>query len=446
MLPSGIFWAFDDTGIGPVLTAATDPGEVVRQRPVATHLDGHHLADYLRLRASPESTPYVGVGRLLPGHTLQWRLGSAPEVVQWCGPHTWDDQQDVSIEEYLDVFDAVIGQILRASPTVVAHVSGGLDSTFAAASAARIARLTGPILGCVAAPVPQAPPTRDGRIHDEAPFARSLELAYPRRIFVSVVRNVEGVQPLDAAAAASQRSWLPCFAPANQVWLDLIQDRAAATGARLVLSGAHGNWSFSPYFPPSGLPRRLRLALRGTQAPPGPSRAAFLAGLSYQRYPMPGSRNPAALRGLLYADPFSARPVLDLAAAIPSRVWGMEPWPRGFARTAAQGRVPDAIRLRRSRGAQAPDVWWWIRDQRDRYAAEAAALRGWSLAEEVDSPAIAELVASWPWGQPCGPDPDELRWVHRVLSVAAFERMTEERLRATSIRARRRGPLSDRPR
>ena len=46
---------------------------------------------------------------------------------------------------------------------------------------------------------------------------------------------------LDAAAAFSERTWLPTYSPSNQVWLDDIAERAAAAGADRLFHGASGS-------------------------------------------------------------------------------------------------------------------------------------------------------------------------------------------------------------
>ena len=120
---------------------------------------------------------------------------------------------------------------------------------------------------------------------------------------------------------------------------------------------------------------------------------------------------------------------MDIAARVNRNEWGMEPWPRGFARRVAQGRVPDVIRLRRARGAQAPDVWTWIKDQEERYRHEVGLLGETDLLDgAVNVTDLRSTVFGWPWGDPDGPSLQSMAWVHRVLALGGYVRMMERRL------------------
>lgn len=92
---------------------------------------------------------------------------------------------------------------------------------------------------------------------------------------------------------------------------------AAEKSARMVITGQSGNYSFSPCFPPSGVRRSLaRTPRKAGQVMDTPDRDEFLAHLAGHEWANVGILNPAGLGGLLHADPYRARPLLDLAAIL----------------------------------------------------------------------------------------------------------------------------------
>ncbi len=476
MLSSGLFWSVDvDARTGQrVLNLATDPGRVVRGRPGPTQMDDVYIRDFAALRTTSTSTPYGGVARIPAGHTAAWRLldGSLPaRLAQWCGPEAWEPatlEGPSAATAYLAAFDAVVRGVAGRASTLVGTVSGGLDSTFMAASIALQTTNSKPLHGFVHAPLPEAALEPRGRWDpDDTPYAQAMAAAYPGRITIEALTNTARVQPLDAALGAATRSWIPTLNPANQVWLDQIWSAARGLDAPFVLVGANGNASFSfdhAYARASAwsqVRRRLgpvkRSVLGALGSPrPAPSRDRYLQaiGVPADRPPstptedgrgrylrwladtadgVSAAGNPARDRGVLTVDPFSARTILDLAAAITPREWTRDPDPRGFARRLGAGRVPDEIRLRTRRGGQAWDDWFVMRDQRDRYEdeisllAETPALGGW-----IDPQPVRSLCAGLPWGQVQPPETSlPVTALNRILSLAAFARMTRQRLATT---------------
>ena len=131
----------------------------------------------------------------------------------------------------------------------------------------------------------------------------------------------------------------------------------------------------------------------------------------------------------LIADPFRSPSILSLAAQLRPDTWRAHDVARGFARDLGCGRVPDAIRLRTTRGLQASDVWEWIKFERGRYLGEIELLAETDVVGEIiDVQQLAARVASWPWGRSAVVDPLALTAVHRALSLADFVRMTQRRL------------------
>ncbi|MDQ1249499.1 MAG: hypothetical protein QG597_3874 [Actinomycetota bacterium] len=128
-------------------------------------------------------------------------------------------------------------------------------------------------------------------------------------------------------------------------------------------------------------------------------------------------------------DPFRHPAVLEVAARITPQTWRQFGPHRGFARAAGAGRVPDVIRLRRTRGAQGLDVWHWMRHDHDRYVDEVEQLADTpAIADLVNIPALRSTIDTWLWGTPEPPPQIEMLQVNRVLGFAQFIRDTQQRL------------------
>lgn len=72
-----------------------------------------------------------------------------------------------------------------------------------------------------------------------------------------------------------------------------------------------------------------------------------------------------------------------------------------------------------------------IRNQRERYLDElklvhqSPGLGGW-----VDTAELQKRAEQWPWGEIQGPSQIEVIAIDRLLSLAAFARMTDEKLKS----------------
>ena len=160
--------------------------------------------------------------------------------------------------------------------------------------------------------------------------------------------------------------------------------------------------------------------LRSPGTKPQQGRSGYLAWLSRSATGLPAAGNPAAMGGLLQADPFSARTVLAIAAAIVPPEWQVGGTTRSFARRAGEGRVPDAIRLKTGRGSQGRDSWFVVRHDRDEYLDRVSRIRDVPGLHDLDVRGIASMVAGWPWLSPIGPPWPQHVSVDRLLSAAEF--------------------------
>jgi hypothetical protein len=488
---TGLFWTRDTRPDGTVeLVLGPRLGAVVEARVAPTTLDEAFIAGFLGGPAPAERTPYREVGCIPPGTSAIWAAPDAePRVTEWSGPSVWPEPTvggPGTIEQYVRTFDAAVDALVPSTGPLCATMSGGLDSTFVVASLVRHATPERPVVAFTHVPHPDAGlvplATWDP---DDSHVAEAMERRYPGLVRIERFANTDLVQPLDATAAWNEAAWAPTVAPANIIWMSAMQASAAAMGSSVLFTGENGNAAFSwthTYAAAHHLRRRefgeliglVRDGMAAGSSLPGALRHRVIGPLVGTRYygrrqrveqaryfasiglPEPEqagrtesprarylawmrdttavrmSLNPVPGRAL-YTDPFRAHGVLELAAAMTPREWRRGIADRGYARLLGEGRVPDEIRLRTRRGGQSWDHWFVVRHQRDRYMDEVRALRATPVIEHiVDVDRFERTVAALPWGEP-GPAND-IVGVDRILSLAAFVRMTAKRLAALAAR------------
>jgi asparagine synthase (glutamine-hydrolysing) len=147
-----------------------------------------------------------------------------------------------ALREQLD--RAVAVRLRGADSAVAAHLSGGLDSSAVAATAARLMAPSG---GRVAA-FTGAP--REGydssevknAFCDEIPYAAEVAAMYPNMDHVIVRNGGSPIADLDRYFFVYER---PVLNLCNSVWMHRILEVARDRGLRVLLSGNRGNMSFS---------------------------------------------------------------------------------------------------------------------------------------------------------------------------------------------------------
>lgn len=499
---AGLFWGQGPDG----LLFSDNVRALVQTLAPAVNLDADFIREFAQVPhdVPGTATAFEQVRRVVPGTTMLWPAppgpGTAgrfqdgqaePRTVVWCGAQSWPEptlEGPGTTEGYLAAFDAAVDELVGPGP-LFTQMSGGLDSTFVAASLVRHASPENPVRALCYSPVPEAHLSSHGKWDpDDYPIAKLMEDAYPGRIVVHRVHIPAGSHPLDAAASAAAATGVPTFNPGNQMWINHINALSARAGAHRLFSGTNGNAAFSYSHDyaasfylrgghpvtawravtssSSGIPKRalirtravspavssvldrlpsrvedgLRRAVGKPRQVPGDYRS--LVGLGHMGPPPTRSRmgrdrylrwlaaeGPLPAAGIFSAvpvpvvDPFTTASVRTFAAAMTPLEWSGGLGARGYARLLGQGRVPDAIRLRQRRGGQAWDEWFFIRDCRDRYHDEVAAvattpiLGGW-----VDHRALRTQLDSWPWGEVRGPDRMSVLAMNRILALAGFVR------------------------
>ena len=247
----GLFWAHDGAG----LLLCDNVRELVDALAPNVSLDPEFVRGFAMIpRDTPGTrTAFREIGRIEPGTTARWAATASlvvgrPSTVEWCGPQAWpepDLEGPGTLEKYRTAFDASVDELLTAGP-IYTQMSGGLDSTFVAASLVRHATVDNPVHALCHSPSPEAQ-LRSVRTWDpdDYPVAKAMADAYPGRLVLHRLRFQPDDHPLDAAANAAATRGVPTFNPGNQIWLDRAAQIAAEGGAQQLFSGANGNPAFS---------------------------------------------------------------------------------------------------------------------------------------------------------------------------------------------------------
>ncbi|MGI8746171.1 MAG: asparagine synthetase B family protein [Bryobacteraceae bacterium] len=121
------YWCFSEGAAW-----STEIAALVKDNGAIFDLDDEYVAGYLLTSEDWERTPYRGVRCVPPGHSVMMRP-SGVTVHRWWTPEHTPELQYQSDEEYeeqfLELFRNSVANRLRGHRTVVAELSGGLDSS-----------------------------------------------------------------------------------------------------------------------------------------------------------------------------------------------------------------------------------------------------------------------------------------------------------------------------
>lgn len=242
---------------GDTLLVGPSPRALAGALAAPPPLDVGKLADLVALYDAPDTTVFAGLARLPLGHLLTWAPGRQVAVRRWFAPPTEPDP--ALLRTAPDLVRATLAEAvaasLPASGDVGATLSGGLDSTTVAATAAGLLRPQDRWVDALThVPLPGAVEEHPSWEADDSPYVRALVAAVPGIRQADVV-NTERVRPVQAEAWFHERTWLPSGNPANQAWLNEIVRRTEARGHALLLTGTAGNATFSR--PRQGIVREL---------------------------------------------------------------------------------------------------------------------------------------------------------------------------------------------
>ncbi len=220
-------------------------------------------ADFLALLPDVGSeTFYEAVERVRPGHLVvvsesrvhthpYWQPSPAPLRLGR------DEEYEDALREQLD--RAVAAQLRGAEGAVAAHLSGGLDSTATASTAARLmAASGGSVTAYTAVPRPgyETSASRDA-FADEGALAAGVAALHPNIEHVKVLASEGSLfGGLDRHTFLYER---PLLNLCNGIWTHAILDDAKRRGLSVLLTGQHGNMSISY----DGMPLLFQMLRRG---------------------------------------------------------------------------------------------------------------------------------------------------------------------------------------
>ncbi|MGO8674023.1 MAG: asparagine synthetase B family protein [Capsulimonadaceae bacterium] len=229
------------------LAFATTPGALFVLKGVERALDEEYAVRYL-LRAPnpPESTFFRGIRQIPPGNCLQVneRRVSVEEFWQPDLDRVLSfSSEDECHAAFHEVLDRVVEDHLRSLTPVGIMLSGGLDSSTVAATAApRLGRRGERLTAYTSVPRGRVDLGSSARYADETPYVRQIAAMYPNIDLSLVSPNNHFLENVDALFDAAE---FPFRNACNLPWFEAILAAASADNARVVLCGIGGNITMS---------------------------------------------------------------------------------------------------------------------------------------------------------------------------------------------------------
>lgn len=218
---------------------------------IGAEVDEDYIAHYLTLATLPvEQTIFRRIVRLAAGCSVTVRPEKTAVERYW-KIEDLAPLPPASGEEYLDQlrerFDKAVRSRLRTTGAVGVQLSGGLDSSSVAATAARILGAEDRDLIAYTAVPRSGFRAREDASHfeDEGPAAAEVAARYPNMRHVLVQSSETSF--LDILDGIEELYDHPCYGPSNEVWENAIMARARADGVTVLLNGNCGNSTFSSY-------------------------------------------------------------------------------------------------------------------------------------------------------------------------------------------------------
>lgn len=469
----GNFRLFHCRAAGRVLFA-TQLGALLACPEVRAVFDVKTLGLMVVGSPGPGCTPFQGIRALSGGELLIHHDGMI-RVERWWRPDTTQREVHPHSRDYVDearaLFDSAVASRVRSRGGAIATLSGGLDSTLVAVTAARQVAVSGKVLEAltaVAQPgLPVGAPSADD---DGVPWAAAVADFHPniRQRLVSP----GGMTPLDILPTAHAVTNMPVLNPANLVWKWQMSARAAHSRAHVILCGEHGNQSigyagdlsdanFSSLRKIAGAAQRTwdrvrcigsnprkpgsaprvefhgvvaaRILLPGSELlppkfrgdhyelllepePPATEREMFASGMTAPQ--RTARMDFAAQFAVEWLDPTADRKLLERLLTFPLHVFRVGNRPRGLARELGRGLLPESVRLRRAHSARFPDQTGWFAMRAPHYRDTLQTLRNSSSCDSfLDLPAIEAKLEALCAGHGTAAD---AAIVHRALDAGLF--------------------------
>ncbi|WP_372024079.1 asparagine synthase-related protein [Tistrella mobilis] len=234
---------------GRRLRFASRPLAVLAFPGMARQVDETAMAHLLLARPIPAgATPFRGVFRLPPAGLLVWKDGHHSISRYWRPDPgrriVYRDPRDY-VQAAREMLDQVVAANLRAIDPVACQLSGGLDSSAVAATAARLSSPQA-LHTLTAQPDPTAPmpAERPRGFYDEGPLAAATAALYPN--ITAHYLPAGPITPGEEDATALFRQFgVPMRNFTNFGAWQPLYARAKALGASVILTGTAGNCTLS---------------------------------------------------------------------------------------------------------------------------------------------------------------------------------------------------------
>jgi asparagine synthase (glutamine-hydrolysing) len=215
---------------------------------IPRRLNEAKVADFLVLLHDPVPTFFQGIEHLAPAHAMRADRG---RVDTWRHTDLRPSRpirlpsDDAYVEAFRDVFDVAVRAQTRSIHPIGVMISGGLDSTAAAASAAPILRDRGQRLTGFHATTGSdfTGPTRPGWVADETDDVLSVA-SWHENVDIELVPP-DGRTAFDDVESLFRAISAPFKNVVNRPWLETLYERARDRGVRILLNGQKGNATIS---------------------------------------------------------------------------------------------------------------------------------------------------------------------------------------------------------
>jgi asparagine synthase (glutamine-hydrolysing) len=241
---------------------ASMPKGLLALPEIPTGPDEQTVAEFIALMPLKGSGSFFrGAERVLPGELVRISRSHIARTRHWdFEPKSLNLRSPQEYAEAVrEVFDRAVTSCLRGSEGKIAsHLSGGLDSSAVAATAATLYGSSGAVTAYTSAPRSDYGHPSSGNVfYDESSHAAAVAALYPN--MEHIILRTGGRSPLGGL----DRNFLlydsPLLNLSNGVWLDAILDDAKERGLKILLTGQLGNMTFSY----SGVQRLSGLLSRG---------------------------------------------------------------------------------------------------------------------------------------------------------------------------------------
>ncbi len=235
-------------GAGFVAFASTYPA-LLSLPGVPKKLDELYLADFLILNTPhPQTTFYQGIQRLPSASTATFDAGGLRLHRYW-SPEPQSRLRLSSDEEYVEAareqLDRAVACRLRSKDGIASTMSGGLDSSAVAATAARL--LTpGQLLAVTTVPAEgmELPPAPSGCYNDERPYVQAIAARHPNmNLALTSSREPHWIDT--DPTPLFETGGLPARSISNIGWFAPMYERLKKSGISALLTGDCGNYAWS---------------------------------------------------------------------------------------------------------------------------------------------------------------------------------------------------------